>query len=100
MFVKEKDALLNTVTLSTDSELYSNTLTASGINLIACDDLYTPVKLQAKIRYRHTPANATVRQISPDRFHLEFDEPQRAIAKGQSVVLYDGDILVGGGVIE
>ena len=100
MFVKEKNITDNTVTLCDDKELFSRTLTACRINFIACDDLYTPTKLCAKIRYRHEEASATVTQISNERFVVEFEEPQRAIAKGQSVVLYDGDTLVGGGIIE
>ena len=100
MFVKSKDPISNTVVLCDDSELYSRTLTASRINFIACDNMLTPTRLQAKIRYKHSPANATVTQTDTDRFTLEFDEPQRAIASGQSVVLYDGDTLVGGGIID
>lgn len=100
MFVKEKDALANTVTLSTNEELFSSTLTASSVNLIACDALASPVRLQAKIRYRHPPAMATVEQINADRLSVRFDTPQRAIAKGQSLVLYDGNTVVGGGIIE
>ncbi len=100
VFVKEKNVESNTVTLCDNDELFSKALTAKDINMIACNDLYSPVRLMAKIRYKHGEAPATVTQISDDRMIVEFDEPQRAIAKGQSVVLYDGDILVGGGIIE
>ena len=100
MFVKEKNALANTVTLSTNEELFSSELTASSVNLIACDAISSPIRVQAKIRYRHTPAMATVEQIAPDRLSVRFDTPQRAIAKGQSLVLYDGDTVVGGGIID
>ena len=99
MFVKEKNVINNTVTLCDNDELFTKTLIAKNINLIACDDLYTPTRLAAKVRYKHSESAATVTQISNDSFIVEFDEPQRAIAKGQSVVLYDGDILVGGGII-
>ena len=99
-FVHSKNVTNNTVTLSDDAELYSKTLTASRINLSAVDSLTEPTKLYAKIRYRHTPALATVIQTSPTTISLEFDEPQRAIARGQSVVLYDGDTVVGGGIID
>lgn len=99
-FVHSKDVKNNTVTISDDAELYSTSLTASKINLSAVDDLYTPTRLYAKIRYRHTPAIATVTQTSQTTFALEFDEPQRAIARGQSVVLYDGNTVVGGGIID
>ncbi len=99
-FVHSKDVTSNTVTLSDDAELYSKKLTASRINLSAVDALMGPTRLYAKIRYRHIPAVATVIQTSPEAFALEFDEPQRAIARGQSVVLYDGDTVVGGGIID
>ena len=99
MFVASKNPAANTVTLCEDSELYKKRLTASRINFIACDTLTEPTRLTAKIRYKHDAAPATVIQIDADSFILEFDEPQRAIAKGQSVVLYDGDTLVGGGII-
>ena len=100
MFVAEKNADNNTVTLCDDAKLYKDTLTANSINLIACDRFDAPVRLEAKIRYRHTAAPATVEQISADKLLVKFDTPQRAIAKGQSLVLYDGDTVVGGGIIE
>ncbi len=100
MFVKSKDAGANTVTLCDNDELFARRLSASRINFIACDGMPTPTRVEAKIRYKHDAATATVTQTDSDRFVLEFDEPQRAIAKGQSVVLYDGDTLVGGGVID
>ena len=73
---------------------------AHSANLMAVESISEPMRLLAKIRYRHTPAWATVIQTSPTTFKVEFDLPQRAIARGQSVVLYDGDTLVGGGIIE
>lgn len=100
VFVKEKDTEKNTVTLCDNDGLFSRRLTASRINFIACEDMRTPTKVEAKIRYKHDASSATVTQTDDDKFILEFDEPQRAIARGQSVVLYDGDTLVGGGVIE
>ena len=100
MFVGAKNAVTNTVTLCEDSELYRTTLTARSINLIACDSITSPIRLKAKIRYRHTEAEATVEQISNDRLFVQFDMPQRAVASGQSLVLYDGDTVVGGGIIE
>lgn len=100
MFVGAKNAFDNTVTLCDDAQLYGDTLTAGNINLVACDRFDSPVRLEAKIRYRHTAAPATVEQISADKLLVKFDTPQRAIASGQSLVLYDGDTVVGGGIIE
>jgi tRNA-specific 2-thiouridylase len=100
MFVGKKNASENTVTLCTNDELFCDTLTASNINLFVDDDtLDMPVRLQVKIRYRHEPTVATVRRISDDELSVKFDVPQRAITPGQSVVLYDGDTVIGGGMI-
>lgn len=99
-YVVGKDAATNTVTLGSNEDLFSNTLTASQINLIATERLDAPIRVQAKVRYRATPAWATAEQTDDDQLTLHFDEPQRAISKGQSVVLYDGDVVVGGGIID
>jgi tRNA-specific 2-thiouridylase len=53
----------------------------------------------AKARYRHTPQPATVYPEADGSARVEFDTPQRAVTPGQSVVLYDGDTVVGGGII-
>ena len=52
------------------------------------------------MRYKHQEQWATVHQTDDDTLFVEFDEPVRAIAKGQSLVMYDGDYVVGGGIIE
>lgn len=90
----------NTVMLGTDSDLYSKTLTANNINLILVNKIEKPTHVKAKVRYRQTEQAATVIQTGDDSFTVEFDEPQRAITKGQAVVLYDGDTVLGGGTIE
>lgn len=100
IFVAKKDPISNTVTLCDDKDLFSDTLTANSVNLLVNTDLSKPTRLNVKIRYRHTPSPATVRILENGKLSVIFDEPQRAITPGQSVVLYDGDILVGGGIIE
>ena len=100
MFIHSKSALTDEVVLCRNDELFSKTLTANGINLIACDRIDTPTRLLAKARYHHAAAPATVVQIDENRLSVEFDEPVRAISPGQSVVLYDGDTVIGGGIIE
>ena len=90
----------NTVTLGRESELYSRVLTAKDINLISVPRLEKATRLKAKVRYRQTEQWAIVTQLGEDTLKVEYDEPQRAITKGQSVVLYDGDIVVGGGTIQ
>lgn len=100
MYVREKDMKANTVTLGLEKDLFSTSLDAESINFIPFDSLSTPIRVEAKIRYSQKTALATLEQTSDDGFHLEFDEPQRAITSGQSVVLYDGDVVIGGGVIK
>lgn len=100
MYVAAVDPKSNTVTLAPESALYTDTLTAKDINLIAVERLEGPVRLKAKVRYRQREQWATVTQEDEDTLKIVFDEPQRAVTAGQSVVLYDGDIVFGGGTIQ
>ncbi|HAN20381.1 MAG TPA: tRNA 2-thiouridine(34) synthase MnmA [Clostridiales bacterium] len=99
MFVCSINNENNTVVLCEDKELFSKSLDAIDFNWIAYEKIEKPIRVQVKIRYKHAEQFATVTQTSNDIVHIEFDEPQRAITKGQAVVLYDGDIVVGGGTI-
>ncbi len=99
MYVHSKCIRNNTVTLCENRGLFSKSLYATSFNWIAYDLIEQPIRLKAKVRYKQAEQWATVTQISSEIVHIEFDEPQRAIAKGQAVVLYDGDIVVGGGTI-
>lgn len=99
LYVSKINTADNTVVLGTDKDLYSRTLTANNINLISVERIEKPVRVKAKVRYRQTEQTATVIQTDDDLIKVEFDEPQRAVTKGQSVVLYDGDTVLGGGTI-
>ena len=98
-YVLELRAEDNTVVVGKDEMLYSKTLRASDINLIPLDRLDAPLRARVKIRYRHQEQTATVWQEGDDSLLIEFDEPQRAITKGQSAVIYDGETVIGGGTI-
>ncbi|MGN1116479.1 MAG: tRNA 2-thiouridine(34) synthase MnmA [Candidatus Ornithomonoglobus sp.] len=100
MYVCRTDLDKNLVILGDNADLFSSSLDASDINLMAVERIDQPIRVQAKIRYSQSAAEATVWQTDDDRLHVEFDEPQRAITRGQAVVLYDGETVVGGGVIE
>ena len=63
-------------------------------------EIKEPMHIKAKVRYRQPEQWATVTQTGPDSLKVVFDEPQRAITCGQSVVLYDGDRVLGGGTID
>jgi tRNA-specific 2-thiouridylase len=99
LYVCDKDAGTNTVRLGRESELYNRELLAAGLNLIAVERLERPRRVRAKIRYRQAEQPALAEQLDGDTLRVVFDQPQRAIAKGQAVVLYEDDIVLGGGTI-
>ncbi len=100
MYVCEIDVENNRVVLGFEEDLYSSVLTACDINLISVDSIPRPMRVKAKTRYAHKEDWATAVQTGDNELRVEFDRPQRAITKGQAVVLYDGDTVVGGGVIK
>lgn len=99
MYVKEIDVKNNRVILSTNEELFSSHVVVKDINLIDCERITEPRRVKARIRYHHVEQWATVTQPDDDTLVLDFDEPQRAITKGQSLVMYVDDVVVGGGTI-
>lgn len=98
MYVTAKNPQNNTVTLADESQLFTNTLHAEDFNWIIAPPKI-PIIVQAKTRYTQQAQPATAQIISDKTVKVEFAQPLRAIAKGQAVVLYDGDIVVGGGTI-
>lgn len=99
-YVCKVDPDRNQVVLGSNDDLFSTTLVAKDINLISVSSIDEPMRVMAKVRSRHKEAWATVTQIDEDTIQVVFDEPQRAITKGQAVVLYDGEVVVGGGTIQ
>ncbi len=99
LYVGEKLVDENKVVLVSDEELFKKELKAEKFNWIAYETPPKELKVKAKIRYRHKEQPCTVYPVGNDKIELVFDEPQRAISPGQAVVLYDGDIVVGGGTI-
>ena len=79
--------------------LFSGALLASEIYWVNPIDLSTPRRLTAKVRYRQSDQPCTLEKTASG-YRATFDDPQRAVTPGQSVVFYDGEICLGGGVIE
>lgn len=100
LYVCGIDTLDNAVILGGNRELFSCDLNAVDFNWIAFDTPPEKFRAKAKIRYRHVEQWAEINVIGEKNVHIRFDEPQRAITKGQAVVLYDGEIVLGGGVID
>ena len=99
MYVCKKDVDKNVVTLCLNDELFSTELIADDVNFISIKELTEPMKVKAKIRYKHNEADATLYPNSNGTVKLVFSEPQRAITSGQAVVMYDGNTVVAGGTI-
>lgn len=100
LYVLKIDAKNNRIIVSDRERLFSKGLITTDINLIAMDRLERPHNVKAKIRLKHREADATVFPYDDKRAKVVFNEPQLSITPGQSVVLYLGDTVLGGGVIE
>lgn len=99
MYVCAIDTARNEVILGDNEDLFRTELEADHVNWTAQDAPSGDMKVSAKIRYKHKEAPATVIPLAEDKIKVIFDEPQRAVTAGQSVVLYDGNIVIGGGTI-
>lgn len=99
LYVLDLDPDSSEVRVGPAGDLERDRLRATAVNFIACDPPGEPLAVEARIRHNHQPAPATVRMIAPETAEVVFQEPQRAITPGQSVVWYQGECVVGGGVI-
>ena len=89
----------NTVVLGTEEQLYTEVVCARDFNWISGETPALPLRCRARIRYHQSEQWATVEKASPEKTIIRFDCAQRAATPGQAVVLYDGDTVLGGGVI-
>ncbi len=99
VYVCSKDMEKNTVTVGPDAALHSTSLLASGLNWIAFAKLDAPLRCKAKARSRMIEQPATVYPMEDGAVKVVFDAPQRALTTGQAVVFYEGDTVLGGGMI-
>lgn len=98
LYVLDLDKDKNEVIVGKEEELYNSELYANELNWLIFEKLEKEIECYAKIRYRAKPAKAKVIPLG-DKVKVEFEEPQRAITRGQSVVFYIDDVLIGGGKI-
>lgn len=98
-YVQKIDAEKNRVIIGDNDSLFQKELTASNFNWVSIPPPSKDIRASARIRYKHREAPATVAPQSESEVKIIFDDPQRAITPGQSVVLYDGDYVLGGGII-
>lgn len=99
LFVVGFNQAKNELIVGEEKDLYKKELYVTDINLLLADKLEQPLKVNAKIRYAAKEAPATITQVEPNKIKVEFDQPQKSITPGQSVVFYVDDVVLGGGKI-
>lgn len=100
MYVVRIDPVANAIVIGSKDDLRTNRLTASGANFISIPELDRPIRATTKIRYNDPGAGGIASPLSHDRFEVIFDGPRIAVTPGQAAVLYDRDIVIGGGWID
>lgn len=100
VFVTGINAKKNEVVIGSEDEIFKTGLIAKDVNFIPFEELKEELNVTAKVRYSAKPSEATLYPEANGRVKVIFKDKQRAITKGQSVVFYDGNIVVGGGIIE
>ncbi|MPZ14139.1 MAG: tRNA 2-thiouridine(34) synthase MnmA [Chloroflexi bacterium] len=99
LFVTEIRPEQRILVVGDEGSLYRKTAHASQVNWVAIEGLHGPMRVMAKARYHAEEVAATI-EPAEGVVRVVFDEPQRAITPGQAIVFYDGDCVVGGGVLE
>ena len=100
MYVVKIDNESNDVVLGESGEEYSSELIAKNLNFIYLENFDTQIEVMAKIRYQAKEQEAIVKPMSNGKARICFEKPQRSITPGQSIVFYNGDIVLGGGIID
>ena len=98
-YVVDIDATNNNVVLGDGDEVFSSKLIAKDVNFISIDKLTDAMEVTAKIRSTAKEAKATIYPLEDGSVKVVFNEPQRAVTKGQAIVFYNGNVVVGGGTI-
>lgn len=99
VYVCGKDMARNTVTVGPEAALYRRELEAEDVNWLSIPEPAEALRVTARTRYHQKAAPATACALPDGRLRVVFDEPVRAVTPGQAVVLYDGELVLGGGTI-
>jgi len=99
LYVVKLDMAKNQVVVGNNQAVFADSLIAEKMNWLAFDELKEPIKVNARIRYGAREGMGVVAPLDNGRVKVTFDKPQRAVTPGQSVVFYNGDQVVGGGII-
>jgi len=100
-FVSRIDPARNLLVVGSEQHLYASEVVAEGLRLTSVEQLAPGQEVQAKVRSRAEGAPAVIVAVSTEAVRIRFTEPQRAVTPGQALVLYDGDVVLGGaGIVE
>ncbi len=99
LYVIGIDGKENKIIVGEEEDLYKKEIIAEDVNFISIEKLEEQMVVEAKIRYKHTPAKAIIKPIDDKKVKVIFEKPQRAPTPGQAVVFYKNDEVVGGGFI-
>lgn len=99
LYVVDLNKDTNEVIVGEADETFNNSLVAVDLNWVSIEKLDKEIKATAKVRSAQIPVEVTIKPVN-DTVEVIFDDPQKALTKGQSVVFYDDDILLGGGIID
>jgi len=100
LYVLGKNAENNTVIVGTQDELGARELTARDVKWLSGEIPTEPFRAEVKIRYTAKEAEALVRPVGENQVQVQFEAPQRDITAGQAAVFYQGDLMIGGGIIQ
>ena len=100
VYVVDIDAVRNRVVLGDYDDLFTDSIYAKDVQIISEKSVSYPFRCTVKLRYSHKGTDAVVDTVENERIKITFDTPQKSVAKGQSVVFYNGDMIIGGGEIE
>jgi tRNA-uridine 2-sulfurtransferase len=100
LYVIGLDAVMNRVVVGVKDDAFETECSVSRVNWVSIAPITSPIKAEVQIRYRSLPSPATIVPVSEDAVKIIFDEPQLSITPGQAAVWYDGEMLLGGGIID
>jgi tRNA-specific 2-thiouridylase len=99
VYVSKIDAQSNTVYVDDEPGLYDSVFTCNELNMQKFGSILSPMKAKVKIRYKDAGSMGIIEQTGADEIKIVFDEPKKSITPGQSAVFYDGNDVIGGGII-
>jgi len=100
LYVVRVDPASNRVVLGTHAELHTSGMVVSDLNFTSGEELRAPLAVRVKIRYRSSFVPAVMEPLTAHKVRVSFESPVPGVCPGQAAVFYDGDVVVGGGVIE